>query len=480
MQVVQWPHTFNTETYMSDLTYAPPAFKGSEGKAVVFVDFLSANYTIVFDPVAKSANVRSDIVFQSEHGGWPAFELNIRPHKIKTQLDGIEVTCDSDWAPGAKAPLLVLKSKLSRGLHLLTVRHRLEDVETKPSPLHWDGRSVGCIFHMSDILEEEPTNRFLGSYLPSNFEFDHFKISMHVKVRGSSVDHVLISNTGVVPKSARNVWKFEYPAHFTTSFPWFHLIPLGPYKFADGLYRSKQGRQFPIYVYGEESSFGDMLPEFLDKAKLYVTDLERRFGPFPYPAITILTMPAGWGGMEHAGATATDIDSIRHELDHSYFARCVAPANGSAGWIDEAIASWGDHGYPSILDEPEPAPSGLTFESPYAAVTKSTAYAKGREFLAYLDSRAVKLGGLQKFLRIYFERKRYQSISVNEFKLMLEGFFGQALDKEFDKHVYGRDGNGVSMFGDTTGGGPTTDNLLGCPHRRIWSAKQLRQQLFPY
>ncbi|MCP4327939.1 MAG: M1 family metallopeptidase [Alphaproteobacteria bacterium] len=465
---------------MSDLLYAPPPFDGSEGTRIIFVDFLSAHYDITFHTSTKTAAVRSEIVFRSEDTGWPAFELNIRPHKVSAHLNGEKVTCDSDWAPGTKAPLMVLKQEISPGLHRLTVRHQLEDVETKPHPIRWDEKSVGCIFHMSDIFEEEATNRFLGSYLPSNFEFDHFKISMHVEVFGGSREHTLISNTGKVSASSPDVWDFEYPAHFTTSFPWFHLLPAEPYKFLNGLYETEGGRQFPIYIYGEKGSFGDRLEDFFDGAKRSLKELEVRFGPFPYPAVTILTMPDGWGGMEHAGATATDFASIRHELDHCYFARCIAPASGSAGWIDEAIASWGDEGYSRSADEPKPALSGLAFDSPYARITKVAAYSSGREFLTFLDNRTTNEGGLEAFLRMYFERKRYQSISVNEFKAMLEGFFGNRLDAEFDKYVFGRGVYHEIVTEPISDEATLTTTTAKCPHRPFHSAEQLRQQLFPY
>jgi hypothetical protein len=56
--------------------------------------------------------------------------------------------------------------------------------------------------------------------------------------------------------------------------------------------------------------------------------------------------------MEYCGATMTDPGALGHELTHSWFARGVMPANGNTGWIDEAVASWRDDGYPRASRAP--------------------------------------------------------------------------------------------------------------------------------
>jgi hypothetical protein len=140
--------------------------------------------------------------------------------------------------------------------------------------------------------------------------------------------------------------------------------------------------------------------------------------------------------MEYAGATTTDLGSLRHELDHSYFARSITPANGDAGWIDEAIASWGDAGYPRSVAPPGGG-ANMGARSPYIRETHTSAYTLGRDFLKHLDHLLRDVGGLKRFLATYAERKRHSSVTAVEFQRLVEGFLGSPLGELFDRHVYG-------------------------------------------
>ena len=97
-----------------------------------------------------------------------------------------------------------------------------------------------------------------------------------------------------------------------------------------------------MFVYTKAgNNSDDILNQFVERTEHYINVLESNFGPFPHDSVTIFAKPgAGRGGMEYAGATATTLGSLRHELNHSYFARSAVPVNGNAGWIDEAIAEW--------------------------------------------------------------------------------------------------------------------------------------------
>ena len=86
------------------------------------------------------------------------------------------------------------------------------------------------------------------------------------------------------------------------------------------------------------------LERFMLSTKTILHDLESAFGPLPHGSVTVLARGTRPKAMEYAGAAATHIGALRHELDHSNFARSIMPANGNAGWIDEALATWGDSG----------------------------------------------------------------------------------------------------------------------------------------
>jgi hypothetical protein len=81
-------------------------------------------------------------------------------------------------------------------------------------------------------------------------------------------------------------------------------------------------------------------------ARNVMQELEQTFGAYPHETLLVYCTGASSGGMEYAGAAMTSQAALGHEITHSWFARGVMPANGSAGWIDEAIARWRDLGYP--------------------------------------------------------------------------------------------------------------------------------------
>ena len=60
------------------------------------------------------------------------------------------------------------------------------------------------------------------------------------------------------------------------------------------------------------------------------------------------------------------------------------PAGGNAGWIDEAVATWGDSGY--LPGEKEPN-NGVNMgaRSPYVRTTSQASYRVGSRFLAHPD-----------------------------------------------------------------------------------------------
>lgn len=142
--------------------------------------------------------------------------------------------------------------------------------------------------------------------------------------------------------------------------------------------------------------------------------------------------------MEYAGATATSIGALRHELDHSYFARCITPANGNAGWMDEAIARWGDRCYPTYVQQHK-SRANLGRRSEYIPTTNRKSYDVGSDFLAYLNSFLSTRGGLKAFLRHYAQSKKHQSVSAEEFQAMVKTFHGDSLDHLFEHHVYTED-----------------------------------------
>lgn len=142
----------------------------------------------------------------------------------------------------------------------------------------------------------------------------------------------------------------------------------------------------------------------------------------------------------------TSLGALGHEIAHSWFARGVMPANGNAGWIDEAIASWRDQGYPTAAALPARPPVNLAGFSPYRRHTPIEAYAEGALLLSELD-RLFAPGGLRPLLaRLFAERKR-RSITTPFFQSFLERQTGATLGPIFNRYVYGK-GEGVGPHPD--------------------------------
>lgn len=418
---------------MSDLIYAPPPFFNADGQKVIFVDFTRAKYRLLFDATAQKARVYSEIDFQADAKGFPAISLNQVVHSAC--LDGRAIKLQDQYSPDGTASFQILSRRVSPGIHVLTLATDLTNRGPYGYPNTWlsDPARVDCVFNMSDLRNSE--GGFLESFLPSNLNFDHFRMTFSVTLHNSPASHSIFSN-GAITHLSQQRWNIEFPSFFTSCCPWFHLAPIADYQSKNAKFRSRDGRIIPIVVYSKaRKNANDLLNLFVKDTKKILNDLESDFGPFPHSSVTILARGKGKGGMEYAGATSTGLKSLRHELDHSYFARSVIPANGDAGWIDEAIAKWGDKGYPRSKTPPV-RPVNMSGRSRYIRTTGSEAYTIGRDFLAYLDYVLRKRGGLRKFLAIYAKQKRHQSVTAIEFQELVEEFYGESLQQLFDKYVY--------------------------------------------
>jgi predicted metalloprotease with PDZ domain len=114
------------------------------------------------------------------------------------------------------------------------------------------------------------------------------------------------------------------------------------------------------------------------------------------------------------------------------------PANGNAGWIDEAIASWSDRGFPRASVAPNRNPVNLGGYSPYKRETTQLAYSKGSEFLSELDWLFAAQGGLRPLLKDLFAVAKRQTITVQTFQNHLESRSATTLQQLFDRYVYGK------------------------------------------
>ena len=424
---------------MNDLAYAPPSFTDKDGRKVVFVDFTEARYRLEFDARAKKAAAFSEITFLCDAEGHPALSLNQRYKSAS--LDGQSVKLEDPMCQDKKGLFKILSRPVKPGSHVLTVESRLRRKGPYGHPVRWRSRLTGveCIFNMSD--GKLKSGGYLEAFLPSNYNFDRFRMSLSVTIRNYGTKHSVYSN-GAIKSLAGEQWRIEFPSYFTSACPWFHLAPSHEFQSLEDTFASSDGRIVPIVVYtNAEWQDEDIdLERFMLKTKTILHDLESDFGPFPHGSVTVFAREGVEpSGMEYAGAAATNMDALRHELDHSYFARSIMPADGNAGWVDEAIAVWGDEGYLSREKKPK---NGVNMgaRSPYVRITSQASYEMGSQFLAHLDhvlrERHGPKRGLKSFLREYARTKRHQSVTAIEFQELLEDYHGESLQELFDAYVY--------------------------------------------
>ena len=427
---------------MNDLAYAPPSFTDKKGRKVVFVDFTEAQYRLEFDAKAKKAVAFSEITFRCDAEGHPAISLNQRYKSASLDEQGVKL--EEPECPDKKRLFKILSRPVSPGTHVLTVKSKLDRQGPYGHPVNWRSVPTGveCIFNMSDRVLK--SGGYLEAFLPSNYNFDHFRMSLSVTIRNARTTHLVYSNGAVrsVSSGTKEHWKIEFPSFFTSASPWIHLAPQHEFQCLKDKFLSSDGRIIPITVYKNSEWQGEDidLKHFMLTTKTILHDLESDFGPFPHGSVTVFARDGVEpSGMEYAGAVATNLHALRHELDHSYFARSIMPADGNAGWVDEAIATWGDSGYLPRNKKPKNRVN-MGARSPYVRITSQDSYEEGRRFLAHLDHVLRDLGGpkrgLKSFLREYARKKRHQSVTAREFQELLEDYHGKSLRELFDAYVY--------------------------------------------
>ena len=420
---------------MTNHRHAPPSFVNDRGQKVIFVNFKNAQYSLRFDPTQSEATAYSAITFISETDGFPAISLN-QPVNSAT-LDDRAVELQDQKTPDQIATFKIVSKSVSPGTHVLTVRSSLSERGPYGFPITWLSHParVDCTFNMSDSKRD---GGYLEAFLPSNYCFDQFPMSFSVAVVNSSKPHSIFCN-GSVTADAPGYWKVYFPEYFNSSCPWFHLGPSDEYESLKHNFSSTGGQTIPIFIYTRASRrANDLLNTFLNYSLNILKELESDFGPFPHSMLTIFAVETRDFAMEYAGAAATDLNALRHELNHSYFARCILPANGDAGWIDEAIATWADYGYPRSEELWIPK-KNMGRRSKYIRTTHEDAYGVGRIFMSHLDYVLRKRGGLKPFLEIYAKQKRYQTITTEEFQELLETFHGASMKALFDAYIYGEE-----------------------------------------
>jgi hypothetical protein len=265
-----------------------------------------------------------------------------------------------------------------------------------------------------------------------NIQFNGLKAKQHIFANGTV--------NWVTGQKA----KIEFPEHFTVNSLYFHTTPVGSVELLETSFKSVSGQDLPVSIYqSAEDSDSEGLKGLKTLALRVFNELEADYGAFPHASITIYNASLahmGLGGMEYAGATVTNRGSLSHELFHSYFARGVTPANGNAGWIDEALASWRDNGYNRLGSLY--GSSQMAAHPTYTRKTDTAAYSFGARFMAFLDNKFKDQGGLKPFMNKLIEKKLFEPLFTEEFIKEMETFYGEDLQGIFKTYVFKKSAQG--------------------------------------
>lgn len=366
---------------------------------------------------------RGRLRFTLPQSGRPFFDLVPRPLRLvvdEQQLPPERLRLVRP--PDDPTFLRMLDEQLDAGEHTIEVEYTLGT-----STAQFTNGGVGLGLFMTDLEQRG----YLERHAPANLEFDQIPMNVEVRVSGHNGEHNLFSN-GTVSTDGSNTWRISYPDYFTCSSCYLHLTNR-PVYVREGLYDGMD-KQIRITSYGEQLAD---VTQALQQASLILRELEQTFGPYPHESLLIYCTGNIEGGMEYAGATMTSLAALGHELTHSWFARGVMPANGNAGWIDEAIARWRDLGYPSANAISLRPPVNLAGFSPYRRHTPADSYAMGSLLLSELDH-LFSPAGLRPLLANLFREKQRQVITTEFFRMFLEQQTGILLGPTFNRYVYGK------------------------------------------
>jgi len=399
-----------------DLLNAPTAFKFSNSKAV-FVDFSDVRYEIVYDAQKRTAIATSYITFYQRETGHAVIDL--LGDSISSTLDGKEITFKTLTPKGGDV-VKVASIASQKGIHRFVIKNKIKHLITFKST------GVSSAFWMSDLNKRS----FLEKYLPTSFEHDRLNLQIRVDIKETSKAHTIVTN-GKQVRLGKHSWEFNYPSFYTSSCLFFHLFPTQTKKMKKANFKSIDGRAIPIIAYSSGWFANYNIDKALANSLKYFNELESLYGPWPHDFF--IAYIAGAGGMEYSGATRTSLSALRHEMNHSYFARNVVPARGNSGWIDEAIASWADENYPRVRT---PRPTGVASHSIYRRTTDQRAYGPGSRLLGFLHSKFSDQGGFKKFLKFYFDKRRGSTVLTKDFQGDIEEFFSEDVSDFFNRYIY--------------------------------------------
>jgi hypothetical protein len=427
--VFAWVCWVGPQVWAASGPVIPPSFEVSgTGAKAVFPDLKSARYQITFDVVNHEARVDSVLEFAQAEPGFPLFQLSDEPTSV--ELDGEPVNTNL-LSPSADAnPVLVADKKIDAGPHVFKISHKIG--AHFAAPVYADD-TVESGFFMYDDKQQ-----YLQNYLPTTYEYAQYAMTFDVSVLGAKSEEVVYAN-GAVSQLESNHWSIVFPNYFNSSAVFFRLVPKSKVTEVRFTFDNGSGQQVPAVIYGN-ADYQDFLGSMRHTVEARLSSWAQNLGPYPHPSLIINAGSYNGQGMEYSGAATATLSTISHELAHSYFGRGVMPANGNAGWIDEALATYIGGPYSPNPDQLFPAIS-MASHSPYYDGNDGTGYVPGMNLFAHfgvLFQEKDPSLSIKSFLKFWAGKRMHQVVTTEVLKQDLEAYSGMDLTSDFTKYVYGK------------------------------------------
>jgi hypothetical protein len=112
----------------------------------------------------------------------------------------------------------------------------------------------------------------------------------------------------------------------------------------------------PVHVVvGTSGTVPDDPVPYLDRVVASLEDFADRFGPYPYPSLTVGITPGLSGGIEYPEhimlGPGTVGRTTPHEVGHQWFYGLVGDDQARDPWLDEGLASWAEARFENDLQE---------------------------------------------------------------------------------------------------------------------------------
>jgi hypothetical protein len=183
-------------------------------------------------------------------------------------------------------------------------------------------------------------------------------MDVHLTVTAPAQDTVIMSGDPAEPTRHGSVrtWQSAITSARDVS------VATGPFAVSDttvGAVRLRVGAPDP-------ATADSLVPEF----RRAITELAKRFGPFPFPSLSVARLPAAGGGIEYPSSILM-LDGSRlvdvHETAHQWFYAMVGDSQSLHPWLDEAFAQYSEE----LVDDDRPNDGALNAPGPVDASTES-------------------------------------------------------------------------------------------------------------